>query len=84
MMRNVLRTDVGEARELLARFDSIFDVLTPSTAAGEIPEAEIERVQDMIGVPIFLPPLAPACVEQVTQRRTIHVPGQHPDQPDNA
>ncbi len=36
--------DAPAALELLARFDSIFDVLRPTAGAGEMPEAEIEAL----------------------------------------
>jgi cysteinyl-tRNA synthetase len=39
-----LRGNVEEAERLLARFDSVFDVLRPAVDEGSLPEAEIERL----------------------------------------
>ncbi len=36
--------DTARALDLLARFDSVFDVLKPATKAGDIPDEEIERL----------------------------------------
>ena len=36
--------NVEGANALLARFDSVFEVLIPSAAAGDMPDADIERL----------------------------------------
>ena len=39
-----LAGNAEEARRFLGRFDSVFDVLTPSAAAGGIPDAEVDAL----------------------------------------
>lgn len=71
------RETVGSNNDMAPVADNL--IIAPKTASNRGSQFTFFL---MIGVPIFMPPLAPACVERVTQQRSLYVPGKPRDPAD--